>query len=97
MSGVTSDRAVDGFQQILLPNRFAKNVYGARLHRPHRHGHIDVCANQHYGPRKIALCQLLLKLKSALAGKSDVQNDTPGFFGIVCGYELFYGAVCFSA
>ena len=45
----------------------------------------------------VALRQRFLKLKSALAGKADVEDDASSLFGIVCVDKLLHGGMCLGA
>ena len=73
---VPDEGAPDRLQQFLFQYRFGKEVFRARLDRPHRYRNVAMTGYEDDGQPASELGELILQLRPAQAGHLHIQQNT---------------------
>ena len=69
---------MNGVEKGLITKRLGKKLDGTAFHRLHRHGDVAVSGDEDDRNLPFRRRELALKIKAALTGQSDVENQAGG-------------------
>jgi hypothetical protein len=78
LSTITSKAELDRVDQVLITERFGQELDGTALHRLHTHWDVTVPCYEDDRDLDVRLPELALKIQTARAGHSNVEDEADG-------------------